>query len=90
MDKEDLTGLAVQLGGRVTMQCGRCKNWLTLSLENRGLRYGSSPDLSALDPKQKGKPRLQFYCTYCHCIIGFITADIGEEPEGTRWEHLEI
>ena len=90
MDAEDLKRLAEVLTGRITVHCPKCQNWQRLSLESRSLRFGSSPDLSAINPDQPGRPRLQFYCTYCRRIIGFVTADAHEEPEGTRWEHLEI
>ncbi len=90
MDTDDLKRLAREMDGRITIHCGKCRNWQRLSLEARSLRFGSSPDLSAVDPNQPGRPRLQFYCTYCHRIIGFVTADAHDDPEGTRWEHLEL
>ena len=91
MNAEDLKRLADEINGRISVQCPKCRTWRRLSLEMRGLRFGTSPNLSEIDPSQPGRPRLQFFCTSCSRMIGFVTADApGEEPESTRWEHLEI
>jgi hypothetical protein len=57
---------------------------------------GSSPDLSALDPRQPSRPRLVFYCTLCQRVVGYVQGDswtaekMDADAEGTRWSHLEM
>jgi hypothetical protein len=98
IDSDDLARLAEVLNGRITLNCPKCNNWVTMRLEMREMRMGSSPDLSAIDPNQPGRPRLQFWCTFCRRLIGHVQADQwsagtggAAEPDGvTRWDRLEI
>jgi hypothetical protein len=100
IDSDDLARLAEFLNGRITLCCPKCGNWVTMRLEMREMRFGSSPDLSAIDPSQPGRPRLQFWCTFCRRLIGHVQGDEwsasakgGEAAEGdgvTRWDRLEL
>nr|CAA9252805.1 hypothetical protein AVDCRST_MAG63-2007 [uncultured Armatimonadetes bacterium] len=96
LDSEDLQNLARLVSGRMQIECPRCRNWLRPTIEARELRIGSSPDLSAVDASQPGRPRLQFYCNRCQRVIGFVQGDDWADPERgrgdapTRWGHLEL
>lgn len=99
-DSNDLLRIARLFSGDIRVQCAQCREWLRLTVENRSLRLGSSPDLSQIDPDQPGRPRLMFYCMNCRRIMGFIEADhwvpeeqidgVDEDGGATRWNHLEL
>jgi hypothetical protein len=97
LDSDDLLRLARTLSGRIQVECGKCRNQRKLDVQTRELRLGSSPDLSEIDPNQPGRPRIIFYCIFCHRIIGFIQGDEWSEGAGdtdgdapTRWDRLEL
>jgi hypothetical protein len=98
MDSDDLRRLARLISGRLTLHCPRCGDWRRLTVEAREIRYGSSPDLSAVDPRHPGRPRLQFFCMMCHRVIGYVQADEwapdpapgAGDADGTRWDRLEL
>jgi hypothetical protein len=96
LDSEDLARLAHLLSGKLQLECPKCRIILKPSVINRELRMGSSPDLSALDPRQPSRPRLVFYCSLCQRLIGYVQGDswtaetMNADAEGTRWSHLEM
>jgi len=97
IDSDDLRRLAELLNVRITLNCPKCNNWVTMRLEMREMRFGSSPDLSAIDPSKPGRPRLQFWCNFCRRMIGYVQGDewsaAAAEPDEdgvTRWDRLEL
>lgn len=96
LDSEDLFRLGQTLSRRLFLPCPRCTNHLQLTVESGGLRIGSSPDMTGVDPNQPGKPRLVFWCSTCMRSIGFVQGDAwtartaDDLTEQTRWNHLEI
>ena len=96
MNSEDLRRLAEWITGRITLRCPKCNDWRKLTLELRELRFGSSPDLSEIDARFPGKPRLVFWCSRCQRMIGYVQGDewtappLEGDPEVTRWDRLEI
>lgn len=96
LDSEDLIRLAHLMSRRLQLECPRCHTTLKPSVAGREFRLGSSPDLSALDPQQTGKPRLVFFCYHCKRPIGHLQGDhwlaqhMDTDAESTRWDHLEM
>lgn len=93
LDSEDLIRLAHLLSGSLRVECPRCHVTLKPTVANRELRLGSSPDLSAIDPRQPSRPRLVFYCLNCQKITGFVQGErwsTGTDGEASRWNHLEM
>jgi hypothetical protein len=96
LDSEDLVRLAHLFSGSLQLECPKCRVIMKPSVANRELRMGSSPDLSAIDPRQPSRPRLIFYCTLCQRPFGFVQGEswtaerLDSAAEGTRWSHLEM
>lgn len=96
LDSEDLFRLGQLLSRRLHLPCPRCRADLPLTVEGGGLRIGSSPDLSEIDPSKPGKPRLVLWCSHCMRSIGYVQGDswsarTGDDlPERSRWNHLEL
>lgn len=84
LDSEDLIRLAHVLSGSLQLECPKCHMVLRPTVDNRELRMGSSPDLSAIDPRQPSRPRLVFHCTLCHRAIGFIQGDQWTEEPSSK------